>query len=133
MDFSSVLMPAGGFAIGKTFTFEAAHRLAGVGPEHKCSRLHGHSYSVELTLVASELAEPGFVTDFGDLRPFRDFLNTEFDHRDLTEILPFEPTAEIIAQVLAGWFIQNLQPRIPGRLAAVRVGETGRNWARLPY
>src|SRR5438309_788827 len=28
----------------KEFTFEAAHRLPGVAADHKCARLHGHSY-----------------------------------------------------------------------------------------
>src|ERR1022692_2390069 len=106
MDFSSVPMPPGTFTIGKTFDFEGGHRLP-------C------------------LEEPGFVTDFGALAPFKKFVRTELDHRNLHEILPFEPTSERLAQFLAGWFIQNVQPAIPGRLVAVRVRETGRSWARF--
>jgi 6-pyruvoyltetrahydropterin/6-carboxytetrahydropterin synthase len=131
MDFSSVLLPTGKFTIGKTFDFEAGHRLPGLPPEHKCSRQHGHSYEVEVIITAPILEGPGFVTDFGDLIRFREFLNTELDHANLHEILPFEPTSELLAQYLAGWFIQNVEPDIPGRLAAVRVRETERSWARF--
>jgi 6-pyruvoyltetrahydropterin/6-carboxytetrahydropterin synthase len=124
-------MPSGTFTISKTFDFEAGHRLSGLPPGHKCSRQHGHGYEVEVILTASSLQEPGFVTDFGALAPFRQLVGTELDHRNLHEILPFEPTSERLAQFLAGWFIQNVQPAIPGRLVAVRVRETGRSWARF--
>ncbi|MFF3140929.1 6-carboxytetrahydropterin synthase, partial [Streptomyces sp. NPDC057927] len=60
-----------------------------------------------------------------------EFLNTELDHHNLHEILPCEPTSERLAQFLAGWFSQNLQPTIPGRLVAVLVRETGSSWARF--
>lgn len=128
---SSVRLPKGTTTIGKTFDFEAGHRLPGLPPEHKCSRQHGHSYQVEVILTACTLEAPGFVTDFGALAPFKQFLDTQLDHRNLHEVLPMEPTSERLAQFLAGWFIQYLQPDIPGRLVAVRVRETERSWARF--
>ncbi|MEU0027441.1 6-carboxytetrahydropterin synthase [Streptomyces sp. NPDC006335] len=131
MDHSSIPLPPGAFTIGKKFGFEAGHRLPGLAPEHKCSRQHGHSYEVEIVLTASRLEAPGFVTDFGALAPFKEFLAIELDHRNLHEILPFEPTSERLAQFFAGWFIQNLQSNIPGRLVAVVVRETGSSWARF--
>ncbi|MFE7043439.1 6-pyruvoyl tetrahydropterin synthase family protein [Streptomyces atratus] len=131
MDFSSVPLPTGRHTIGKQFDFEAGHRLPGLPPEHKCSRQHGHSYQVEIILTAPALEIPGFVTDFGAFAPFKKFLDTELDHHNLHEILPFEPTSERLAQFLAGWIIQHLQPGIPGRLVAVQVRETGRSWARF--
>jgi 6-pyruvoyltetrahydropterin/6-carboxytetrahydropterin synthase len=131
MTFSSVPMPPGTATIGKTFDFEGGHRLLGLPPDHKCARQHGHSYEVEVILTAARLEEPGFVTDFGALAPFKEFLNAELDHRNLHEILPFEPTSELLAQFLAGWFVQNVEPTIPGHLVAVRVRETSRSWARF--
>jgi 6-pyruvoyltetrahydropterin/6-carboxytetrahydropterin synthase len=131
VDLSSVPLPPGAFTIGKKFGFEAGHRLPGLAAEHKCSRQHGHSYEVELVLTASRLEAPGFVTDFGALAPFKEFLDIELDHRNLHEILPFEPTSEHLAQFFAGWFIQNLRSKIPGRLVAVVVRETGSSWARF--
>lgn len=131
MDFSSVQLPPGTFTIGKRFRFEAGHRLPGLPPEHKCAHQHGHSYEVEVILTAPVLEEPGFVTDFGALAPLKEFLDTQLDHHNLHEILPFEPTSERLAQFLAGWSIQNLQPEIHGRLVAVLVRETNSSWARF--
>lgn len=131
MDASALPEPSGTFTIGKTFDFEAGHRLPGLPSGHKCSRQHGHSYEVEVILTAPGLEGPGFVTDFGALAPFKKFLDTELDHHNLHEVLPFEPTSERLAQFLARWFIQNVQPGIPGRLVAIRVRETARSWARF--
>lgn len=131
MDLSTVPLPPGTFTICKLFDFEAGHRLPSLPSEHKCSRQHGHSYQVEVILTADALAKPGFVTDFGDLAPFKRFLKTELDHHNLHEILPVEPTSENLAQFLAGWFIQHVEPDIPGRLSAVRVRETARSWAHF--
>jgi len=131
MDFSEIQLPSGTHTIAKVFDFEAGHRLTGLPPQHKCSQQHGHSYQVELQLTAPFLDGPGFVTDFGALTPFKRFLDEQFDHRNLHEILPFEPTSELLAQFLAGWFIRYVQPDIPGRLVAVRVRETQRSWAQF--
>jgi len=131
MGISSVPLPSGTFTIGKQFDFEAGHRLSGLPLEHKCSRQHGHSYQIEVILTAPALEDPGFVTDFGALTEFKRFLDAELDHRNLHEVLPFEPTSERLAQFLAGWFIQNIEPDINGRLIAVRARETERSWARF--
>jgi 6-pyruvoyltetrahydropterin/6-carboxytetrahydropterin synthase len=131
LDEAVVPLPAGTFTIGKTFTFEAGHRLPSLPPDHKCSRQHGHSYQVEVILTAPALTGPGFVTDFGDLAPFKAFVDTELDHHNLHEVLPVEPTSENLARFLAGWVIQHLEPQLPGRLVAVRVQETARSWARF--
>jgi 6-pyruvoyltetrahydropterin/6-carboxytetrahydropterin synthase len=124
-------IPAGSFTIGRNFSFEAAHRLPSLGPGHKCFRPHGHGYHVEVILRAETLTPPGFVTDFGDLAAFGRYLAEELDHRDLNEALPFEPTSEHLARHLAGWFIEHVEPRIPGCLAAVRVAETPASWAQF--
>ncbi|MFF4169048.1 6-pyruvoyl tetrahydropterin synthase family protein [Streptomyces sp. NPDC001744] len=131
METTPVPLPSGRFTIGKTFDFEAGHRLASLPPEHKCSRQHGHTYQVEVVLSASSLQGPGFVTDFGDLAPFKRYLDSELDHRNLHEVFAFEPTSELLAQYLAGWFLANMPPGIAGQLAAVRVRETQRSWARF--
>ncbi|MDX3098994.1 6-carboxytetrahydropterin synthase [Streptomyces sp. ME19-03-3] len=131
MDFNAIPLSSGTCTIGKRFFFEAGHKLAGLPSEHKCARQHGHSYEVEVILSADSLEDPGFVTDFGDLAPFKNFLNTELDHHNLHEILPFDPTSERLAQFLASWFVQNLQPEIHGTLVAVLVRETRNSWARF--
>jgi 6-pyruvoyltetrahydropterin/6-carboxytetrahydropterin synthase len=117
-------LSTGRFSITKSFRFEAAHQLPSLGAGHKCAHLHGHSYEVQVVLTAGALTEPGFVTDFGDLAPFGRFLTEELDHRVLNEVVPCEPTSELLAQYLAAWFVKNVQPEIPGRLVTVHVSET---------
>ena len=131
LDEDTFPLPAGTFTIAKSFEFEAGHRLRTLPPDHKCARQHGHSYRAQVILTATSLEEPGFVTDFGDLAAFKSFLAEEFDHHNLHEILPIEPTCEHLAQFLAGWFIHNLEADLPGELVAVRVQETARSWARF--
>jgi 6-pyruvoyltetrahydropterin/6-carboxytetrahydropterin synthase len=80
-------------------------------------------------VTAGELMPPGFVTDFGDLAPFRAYLDSELDHRDLNEVVDLPPTSENLAAHLAAWFITNVEPAIPGRLVRVRVSETVDTWA----
>jgi len=117
------------YRIGKRFTFDAAHTLAGLPAGHKCARLHGHTYTVEIELAASELSPPGFVTDFGDLAPFRSYLSERIDHRPLNEVLDVEPTSENLARHFFTWCTEHLEPEIAGRVTAVRVSETPQSWA----
>ncbi len=118
-----------GHRIGKSFTFAASHQLPGLPEGHQCGRLHGHNYTVEVVLGAEELVGPGFVTDFGELAPFKAHLDTTYDHRHLNEVMKTAPTSERLAAVLAEWFIENLEPEIPGRLLVLRVSETPSSWA----
>ncbi|MEA3077125.1 MAG: 6-pyruvoyltetrahydropterin/6-carboxytetrahydropterin synthase, partial [Actinomycetota bacterium] len=53
--------------IFKEFTFEAAHRLPNVPQDHKCARLHGHSYQVAVHVVGDDDEKAGWVMDFADI------------------------------------------------------------------
>jgi 6-pyruvoyltetrahydropterin/6-carboxytetrahydropterin synthase len=117
------------FSIGKRFTFDAAHVLHGLPAGHKCGRLHGHTYTVELHLQADGLVAAGFVTDFADLAPFGRYLDEKFDHRLLNDVLAFEPTSEALAAHLFAWCAEHLAPTLSGELVAVRVSETPSTWA----
>lgn len=119
------------FRIGKAWTFDAAHRLDGLPPGHKCARLHGHTWRVEVILHYVSLTPPGFVVDFGELAPFGAYLKAELDHRCLNDVLDLNPTSEVLAQHLAGWFLENMPLGIADRLAAVRVSETASSWAEF--
>lgn len=117
------------YRIGKQFTFEAAHHLPGLPAEHKCARVHGHSYTAEFVLAAERLIPPGFVADFTDLAPVKQYIAKSLDHRDLNEVLGVDPTSEAIAEHLASWFVDHLAGELPGRLALVRVWETATSYA----
>lgn len=115
--------------IGKRFHFSASHQLPALPEGHQCSRLHGHNYTVEVSVSADDLVAPGFVADFAELKPFKAYLDAAFDHRHLNDVLPVPPTSENLAVHLAVWFAENLEPRIPGMLVSMRVSETDTSWA----
>ena len=111
--------------ITQAFTFEAAHRLPQVPASHKCSRMHGHSYRVELRLEGPVDTETGFVVDFFDVeRAFAPLLR-RLDHHTLNEVDGLEnPTAENIAV----WIWDRAKLALP-QLGAVAVYETQSCWA----
>ncbi|MGI5213816.1 6-pyruvoyl trahydropterin synthase family protein [Plantactinospora sp. CA-290183] len=116
------------YRIGKTFGFEAAHRLP-LPPTHKCSRLHGHSYRAEVILGAEQLDANGFVIDFGELDPVKAYLAEQLDHRDLGVVVAV-PSSENIARHLYDW-CTNGGLLLPNqvRIEAIRVSETESTWA----
>jgi 6-pyruvoyltetrahydropterin/6-carboxytetrahydropterin synthase len=106
--------------IFKEFSFEAAHRLPHVPEGHKCGRLHGHSFRVEVTIRGPVGAESGWVMDFADLKQAFQPLYEELDHRYLNDIPGLEnPTSENLAR----WLWRRLGPVLPG-LAQILVRET---------
>jgi 6-pyruvoyltetrahydropterin/6-carboxytetrahydropterin synthase len=111
--------------ITETFSFEAAHRLPRVAPDHKCHEMHGHSYGVELQLEGEVDPHSGFVVDFFDIEKAFAPIRDKLDHRCLNEVEGLEnPTAENIAI----WIWNRLKPAMP-RLRAVKVLETPHCWA----
>lgn len=106
--------------ITKSFGFDAAHWLPGVPEGHKCRRLHGHTYRLEIALEGDPDPQLGWVTDYGEISGAVKPLLEELDHHCLNEIPGLEnPTAE----VLAAWIFARLQPLLP-LLADVTVSET---------
>ena len=80
-------------------TFAAAHRL----PDHegKCSRLHGHTYGLEVTVEGTPQPSgpaAGMVMDFADLRArVNEVVIERLDHQLLNDMFVFVPTAEAVA------------------------------------
>lgn len=111
------------YSISKTFSFEAAHHLPSLPPDHKCSRVHGHSYTVMVTVAANGLRGPGWVMDFADLNPLGDYLDRVLDHRDLNEVLDFEPTSERLARHLHEWCTGDIRLPTGAWVVSVRVSE----------
>jgi 6-pyruvoyltetrahydropterin/6-carboxytetrahydropterin synthase len=105
--------------IFREFTFEAAHRLPNAPPGHKCARLHGHSFRVEVWVKGEVDPATGWVMDFADIKACFAPLLDQLDHRYLNEVPGLEnPTSES----LAGWIWDQLPASLP--LSAVVVRET---------
>jgi 6-pyruvoyltetrahydropterin/6-carboxytetrahydropterin synthase len=116
------------FRIAKRFSFSASHVLTAVADDHKCRRLHGHNYEVEV-VCEGDLDHRGMVVDYHDLAPVRRFIDATVDHRHLNDVLDGEPTAERLAWWLYEALREELPAEIAERLVAVRVHETPRTWA----
>ena len=105
----------------KTFRFEAAHRLPHVPTDHKCRRLHGHSFAVDVTVEGEVDETMGWLLDFADITAVVEpILMQELDHRTLNDVPGLEnPTAEH----LCGWLWKRIQPSFTG-LSRITVHET---------
>jgi 6-pyruvoyltetrahydropterin/6-carboxytetrahydropterin synthase len=103
----------------QTMRFEAAHLLPRAPEGHKCRRLHGHSFSVEIAVEGEVEPERGWLLDYGAIRDACSPLHAELDHRYLNEVPGLEnPTSENLAR----WIWERLADKLP--LAEVRVAET---------
>ena len=104
--------------------FDAAHEL----PKYpgKCSRMHGHRWTVQVRVDSPELDVQGMVIDFAKLKQALHEACEQLDHRVVNDVLrEMVPTAENLAQ----WFFQTLLPvkldkGIGAQLVAVRVYES---------
>ena len=106
--------------IRKAFTIEAAHRLPHVPPGHKCARLHGHSFNIEIAVGGPIDPQLGWIMDYGEIKQAFQPLYDQLDHNYLNDIPGLEnPTSEN----LAVWIWRRLRRRLP-LLTEVVVAET---------
>ncbi len=89
------------YELNKDFNFAAAHyipsKLAG-----KCSKVHGHTYFMNVCIVGDELDEAGFLVNFSHIKKL---IHDRFDHSLLNEDVLFNdqdanlfPSMEIVAR-----------------------------------
>jgi 6-pyruvoyltetrahydropterin/6-carboxytetrahydropterin synthase len=104
----------------RAFTFEAAHRLPRAPEGHKCRRLHGHSFRVEISVDGEVAPETGWFLDYGVMKEAVEPIRRDLDHYYLNEIAGLEnPTSENLAR----WIWERLRPVLPS-LARITVHET---------
>jgi len=104
----------------KTFQFEAAHLLPNLPLKHKCRRLHGHSFQVEVVVTGEADPKMGWVMDYADISAAFKPIWGKLDHYYLNDIRGLEnPTSEVVA----AWIWKQLKPKLP-LLTEVVVAET---------
>lgn len=100
------------YEIGVVAQFEAAHRLVGdFGP---ATRMHGHTYRLEVVVRGDRLSEDGVLYDIGRLREAVDGLSAALHYRDLAEVSGLagvNTTAEAVARY--SW--EALAPALQGQ------------------
>ncbi|PID45767.1 MAG: 6-carboxytetrahydropterin synthase QueD [Proteobacteria bacterium] len=113
------------FRISKEFQFSASHQLKQMPADHQCARLHGHNYIVVIELSSPTLDQYGFVRDYTELKPLKEYIDSTLDHRHLNDVLGDDcTTAEQLARHLYDW-CKAKWPETSG----VRVSETPKTWA----
>lgn len=106
--------------IYKTFTIEAAHFLPNLPKHHKCRRLHGHSFNIEIHVSGNIDKTSGWIMDFSDISNLFKPIFNKLDHHLLNDVEGLEnPTSEN----LAVWIWDKLKPQLP-KLKAIVVKET---------
>jgi 6-pyruvoyltetrahydropterin/6-carboxytetrahydropterin synthase len=104
----------------KQFHFEAAHDLPTFPPDHKCRRLHGHSFRFDVVVEGDVDPAKGYLIDYGQIKVVADPIVARLDHYYLNEI---DGLANPTAENLAKWLWDRLKPLIP-MLASIKVYET---------
>ncbi len=106
--------------LSKSFQFEAAHWLPTFPEGHKCRRMHGHSFRIDIVVAGEVDQEKGYLIDYGTIKQAAQPVIDRLDHYVLNEIEGLEnPTAEMIAK----WVFDHVSQHLP-MLTAVRVHET---------
>ena len=104
----------------KELRFEAAHRLPRVPEGHKCARLHGHSFKIELSVEGAVDEKTGWFIDYAAIDEIWQPLYDRLDHNYLNDVDGLDnPTSENLAR----WLWERIKPALPS-LCVVTVHET---------
>ena len=108
------------FRLTKDFLFEAAQTLPHAPAGHKCRKMHGHSFKLEISVEGEADPNTGWFYDHAEISRAMKPLLAVLDHGYLNEIPGLEnPTIENMCV----WFWEKLSPQLPG-LAEIVVHET---------
>lgn len=95
----------------KLFTFEAAQTIPHLNPDHKCTRMHGHSFKIEISIQGEVNPHVGWIYDHANITQAMTPLLKLVDHAYLNEVEGLEnPTIENIC----AWFWKKLSSPLPG-------------------
>jgi 6-pyruvoyltetrahydropterin/6-carboxytetrahydropterin synthase len=106
--------------LSRKYSFSAAHHLPRAPEGHKCRRLHGHSYEIEVAVRGEVDQETGWLIDYGDIDARVKPVVAELDHRTLNEVPGLENAT---SELLCGWLWERLRGDLSG-LHRITVAET---------
>ena len=96
------------FKLSLEHSFAAAHQLTHAYSKECNDNLHGHNWKV-ITEIETAFLVDGMVIDFKKLK---EIIN-QLDHKNLNEVLDFEPTAENIARWLQEQVAKEIKDKRP--------------------
>lgn len=104
----------------RDYRFEAAHALPNVPANHKCRRMHGHSYRVSVTIEGEVDPHMGWLMDFAEIDQHVDPVIKQVDHYTLNDLPGLEnPTSELLAR----WLWDKIKRALPS-MVELSVSET---------
>ena len=107
------------FELVRRYRFEAAHWLPNVPAGHQCSRVHGHTYSVEIAVRGPLDQAAGWVMDYAAIDDAVAPVIKLLDHRCLNDVDGLSnPTSEQLTR----WLWMRVRDDLPG-LSAITVAE----------
>lgn len=106
--------------ITKDFIFDSAQTLPNVPEGHKCGKMHGHSFKVEVSVTGEVDPQTGWIYDHALIGKAVKPLIEQLDHAYLNDIPGLEnPTIEN----MAAWFWRKIEGQCPG-LSEIVIHET---------
>lgn len=82
--------------ITRIFGFDSGHRV--LGHESKCAHLHGHRYTAEVTVAATELDSLGRVIDFSKVKEVvGGWIDEHWDHNMILH--PNDPLRRLVCEL----------------------------------
>jgi len=104
----------------KVFSFEAAHRLPRLPESHKCFRVHGHSFRVDVAVAGEVDPDLGWLMDYAEIGAAFESLRARLDHAYLNDIPGLENAT---SENLARYVWEDLAARLP-LLTSITIHET---------
>jgi 6-pyruvoyltetrahydropterin/6-carboxytetrahydropterin synthase len=114
--------------IFRIYHLQCARRLSALPDVHPCSRLHGHSFRIEVHVSGPLDASFGWVVDFAEIDAAWQPIHARLDHRYLNDIAGLEnPTSELLSM----WLWVQLKPALPGlsRIVVMESHDSGCTYA----
>lgn len=116
------------FELKQHFQIESARFLPHLPKEHPCSKMHGHSFKIVLTLVGDLDPKIGWVVDYHEITKIMKPILDQLDHKVLNEVSGLEnPTSELLAK----WLFEKIRVNLP-QLRCVSIMETSNTECRYP-
>ena len=111
----------------KDFVLEAAQFLPKAPDGHKCGQMHGHTFTIEISIEGEVDPATGWIYDHAQISAAMKPIIAQLDHKLLNDVHGLEnPTIELMAH----WLWKKLEPQLPG-LAEIVIHETP--FARCSY
>ena len=118
-------------SIVRRASFEACHRLPRY--EGNCSRWHGHSYKLEVSITGTPDGESGMIIDFHALDDIiKECITSKYDHTTLNDFFD-NPTAELMALQMSADVVKELHKRYGNKysLSFLKLWETEKSYAMV--